>query len=49
MPKLALTYFDFDGGRSEPARLALAIASLPFEDRPLCDDVMDAVEDVRTA
>jgi prostaglandin-H2 D-isomerase / glutathione transferase len=33
MPKLALTYFDFDGGRGEPARLALAIAGIEFEDR----------------
>ena len=33
MPKLVLTYFDFDGGRGEPARLALHIAGIPFEDR----------------
>lgn len=32
MPKLKLTYFDFDGGRGEPARLALAIGGIPFED-----------------
>src|SRR5258708_38609463 len=32
MPKLKLTYFDFHGGRGEPARLALSIASIPFED-----------------
>jgi glutathione S-transferase len=32
MPKLKLTYFDFDGGRGEPVRLALVIAGLPFED-----------------
>ena len=32
MPKLKLTYFDFHGGRGEPARLALAIAGIPFED-----------------
>jgi glutathione S-transferase len=32
MPKLKLTYFDFDGGRGEPARLALHIGSIPFED-----------------
>jgi glutathione S-transferase len=29
---LKLTYFDFHGGRGEPARLALSIGGLPFED-----------------
>ena len=33
MPKLTLTYFDFDGGRGEPARLALNAAGIAFEDR----------------
>lgn len=33
MPTLKLTYFDFDGGRGEPARLALFIGGVPFEDR----------------
>jgi glutathione S-transferase len=33
MPKLKLTYFDFDGGRGEPARLALSIGGIPFEDQ----------------
>lgn len=32
MPKLKLTYFDFDGGRGEPVRLALVIAGKAFED-----------------
>jgi len=32
VPKLKLTYFDFDGGRGEPARLALTIGGIPFED-----------------
>lgn len=32
MTKLKLSYFDFDGGRGEPARLALHIGSIPFED-----------------
>jgi prostaglandin-H2 D-isomerase / glutathione transferase len=32
MAKLKLTYFDFHGGRGEPARLALSIAGIPFED-----------------
>jgi glutathione S-transferase len=33
MPKLVLTYFDFDGSRGEAARLALHIAGIAFEDR----------------
>lgn len=33
MPKLILTYFDFDGGRGEAARLALYIGGIAFEDR----------------
>jgi prostaglandin-H2 D-isomerase / glutathione transferase len=32
MTKLKLTYFDFDGGRGEPVRLALHIGGVPFED-----------------
>lgn len=32
MPKLKLTYFDFHGGRGEPARLALSIGGISFED-----------------
>jgi glutathione S-transferase len=32
MTKLRLTYFDFDGGRGEPARLALHLGGIPFED-----------------
>jgi prostaglandin-H2 D-isomerase / glutathione transferase len=32
MTKLKLTYFDFDGGRGEPARLALHIGGIAFED-----------------
>jgi glutathione S-transferase len=33
VPKLVLTYFDFDGGRGEPARLALTIGGVAFEDK----------------
>jgi glutathione S-transferase len=33
MANLKLTYFDFDGGRGEPARLALFIGGVPFEDQ----------------
>ena len=32
MHKLKLTYFDFSGGRAEPARLAMHIGGIPFED-----------------
>ena len=32
MANLKLTYFDFHGGRGEPARLALSIGGVPFED-----------------
>lgn len=32
MTTLKLTYFDFSGGRAEPARLALHIGGIPFED-----------------
>ena len=32
MPKLELTYFDMHGGRGEVARMALSMASIPFED-----------------
>ena len=32
MDKLKLTYFDFSGGRAEPARLALHLGGIPFED-----------------
>jgi glutathione S-transferase len=32
MAKLKLTYFDFHGGRGEPARLALSIGGIAFED-----------------
>lgn len=32
MPALKLTYFDIDGGRAEPARLALHLGGIAFED-----------------
>ncbi len=32
MPQLKLTYFDFQGGRAEPVRLALHIGGVAFED-----------------
>lgn len=33
MSQLKLTYFDFHGGRGEPARLALHIGGIAFEDK----------------
>ena len=38
MPRLKLSYFDFQGGRGEPARLALAIGGIPFEDDRVSTD-----------
>ena len=32
MDKIILTYFDFDGGRAEPTRIAMSIAGVEFED-----------------
>lgn len=32
MPHLKLSYFDFDGGRGEAARLAMALGGVTFED-----------------
>lgn len=32
MPKFKLTYFDFDGGRGEPVRIAFHSAGVEFED-----------------
>ena len=34
MHNLILTYFDFDGGRGEPARLALQIGSIALVPTP---------------
>jgi prostaglandin-H2 D-isomerase / glutathione transferase len=45
MPKLTLTYFDFDGGRGEPARLALHIGGVAFEDRRIPGKEWPALRD----
>ncbi|MDC0000001.1 glutathione S-transferase [Porticoccaceae bacterium] len=39
MSQLKLSYFDFPGGRGEPARIALRLAAIEFEDHriPLAD------------
>jgi glutathione S-transferase len=44
MPKLTLTYFDFDGGRGEPARLALSMAGIAFEDRRVTFDAWQTLK-----
>lgn len=45
MPALKLTYFDFDGGRGEPARLALHIGGIAFEDRRVSFKEWEALRD----
>ena len=45
MPKLILTYFDFDGSRGEVARLAMHIAGVPFEDRRIARQDWAALRD----
>jgi glutathione S-transferase len=43
MPRLKLTYFDFDGGRGEPARLALHIGGVSFDDHRIAGEDWPAV------
>ncbi|HTN49944.1 MAG TPA: glutathione S-transferase family protein [Burkholderiaceae bacterium] len=45
MAKLKLTYFDFDGGRGEPARLALHIGGIAFEDHRIAGKDWPALRD----
>jgi prostaglandin-H2 D-isomerase / glutathione transferase len=45
MPTLKLTYFDFDGGRGEPARLALHIGGVAFEDHRIAGKDWPAYRD----
>jgi prostaglandin-H2 D-isomerase / glutathione transferase len=45
MPRLKLTYFDFDGGRGEPARLALYIGGITFEDHRIAVGDWPALRD----
>jgi glutathione S-transferase len=46
MPKLVLTYFDFDGSRGETARLAMHLAGIPFEDRRIAQKDWPARRDL---
>jgi prostaglandin-H2 D-isomerase / glutathione transferase len=43
MNKLKLTYFDFSGGRAEPARLAMHIGGIPFEDHRFASKDFDEI------
>ncbi len=43
MPQLKLSYFDMHGGRAEPARLALHIGGVAFEDHRFAFPQFDAV------
>ena len=45
MPKLVLTYFDFDGGRGEAARLVMHLAGIPFEDKRIPGNDWPALRD----
>src|ERR1700752_2688610 len=45
MAKLKLTYLDFDGGRGEPARLALHIGTIAFEDQRIAGKDWPAFRD----
>ncbi len=45
MPRLVLTYFDFDGGRGEAARLVMHVAGLAFEDRRIAGKDWPALRD----
>lgn len=45
MPKLILTYFDFDGGRGEAARLVMHLGGLAFEDKRIAGKDWPALRD----
>lgn len=45
MPHFKLTYFDFDGGRGEPIRIAFHAAGIEFEDHRISFDEFAATRD----
>jgi glutathione S-transferase len=45
MPKLVLTYFDFDGSRGEVARLVMRVGGIAFEDRRIARNDWSALRD----
>jgi glutathione S-transferase len=45
MPKLVFTYFDFDGGRGEAARLVMHLGGIAFEDRRIAGKDWPALRD----
>lgn len=45
MPHFKLTYFDFDGGRGEPIRIAFHAAGIEFEDHRITFDDFAATRD----
>jgi prostaglandin-H2 D-isomerase / glutathione transferase len=45
MPKLVLTYFDFDGGRGEAARLVMHLGGIAFEDKRIAGQDWPALRD----
>lgn len=45
MPKLILTYFDFDGGRGETARLTMHLGGIAFEDKRIAGKDWPALRD----
>jgi glutathione S-transferase len=45
MPKLVLTYFDFDGGRGEAARLIMHLGGIAFEDKRIAAKDWPAMRD----
>ena len=48
MPDYRLTYFDFDGGRGEPVRIALHAAGIAFEDKRITfPEFQEVRKDVR--
>jgi glutathione S-transferase len=45
MPRIVLTYFDFDGSRGEAARLAMHLGGIAFEDKRIARNEWTSVRD----